>query len=153
MTYVVDTCVLSDLKRGSRHPELLSWWFATPPDQLLIPAVVISEIHYGIVRLRLRGRIAEADDNDRWLQGLRLALPIIPYDDRIATIHAELSAAVTHDGTPSFERDLMIAATAVATRSTMVTRNLRHFSATAAVFGFRLLNPYNEPFSVAALSG
>ncbi|ASG23219.1 MULTISPECIES: PIN domain-containing protein [Nitrospirillum] len=153
MTYVVDTCVLSDLRRGTKHPELLRWWTDTSPDQLLVPAVVISEIERGITRLRIQGRIAEANDNDLWFRALTLALPIIPYDGQIARLHGALSISVPHDGTPSFERDLMIAATALDTGAIIATRNIRHFSLIAASTGLELLNPYDSPINVEAQSG
>lgn len=143
MAYLLDTCVVSDLQRGSRHPGLQAWYAAVDVDELLIPAIAVAEVCAGIQSLRRRGLTQQAVNLEQWLRGMQLTFPVIPFGGRTAAVLGEMSACVHHDGTPGFERDLMIAATAVAHDVTLASRNVRHFSAIAACYpALIVVNPY-----------
>lgn len=143
MAYLLDTCVVSDLQRGSRHPGLQAWYAAVDVDKLLIPAIAVAEVCAGIQALRRRGLTHQAVNLEQWLRGMQLTFPVIPFGGRAAAVLGEMSSCVRHDGTPNFERDLMIAATAVALGAMVATRNLRHFMAIAERYpALTVADPY-----------
>jgi tRNA(fMet)-specific endonuclease VapC len=55
------------------------------------------------------------------------ALPSLPFDDAAADVYGTIRAQMERSGTPLGPNDLMIAATALATDSTLITRNDREF--------------------------
>lgn len=145
MAYLLDTCVISDLQRGRRHPGLQSWYDAVDVDDLLIPAIAVAEVYAGIQGLNRRGLLKQAKAQERWLHVLQLTFRVVPFGVRAAAVHGELAGRVRHDGTPGFERDVMIAAIAVACGITVATRNMRHFAAMAEQYpALTVIDPYRE---------
>lgn len=145
MAYLLDTCVVSDLERGSRHPGLQAWYATVDVDELLVPAIAVAEICAGIQGLIRRGLVKQARDHERWLRGLQVTFTVVPFGVRAATVHGEIVGRVRHDGTPGFERDLMIAAIAVARGITVATRNIRHFAVIAEQYpALTVIDPYRD---------
>lgn len=143
MAYLLDTCVVSDLQRGRRHPGLQAWYDAIHVDDLLIPAIAVAEICAGIQSLNRRGLLKQAEAHKRWLHVLQLTFRVVPFGVRAAAVHGELAGRVRHDGTPGFERDVMIAAIAVACGITVATRNMRHFAKMAERYpALSVIDPY-----------
>lgn len=143
MAYLLDTCVISDLQRGGRHPGLQAWYNAIDVDDLLVPAIAVAEICAGIQSLNRRGLLKQAKDHEQWLQALQMTFKVVPFGVRAAAVHGELACRVRHDGTPGFERDVMIAAIAVACGITVATRNMRHFAAMADQYpALSVIDPY-----------
>ena len=86
-------------------------------DDIAIAAVTIAELRTGIELAGSRHRAARADFLVRVLE----TLPVEPYDVDVAEAHGRLLAYVHRSGTTRGAHDLIIAATAVATRRTVVT--------------------------------
>lgn len=150
MAYLLDTCVISDFERGSRHPALQAWRAATAVDDMVIPVIALAEIRLGANKQRDRGLTADAERIDLWLRGLSLAFRIIPFDARAALAWSDMTGVLPHDGTRAFERDMMIAATALANGLTLVTRNIRHFGPVADRFSdLVVFDPYQDPMADA----
>lgn len=148
MAYLLDTCVVSDIERGDRHPTLRAWWTATAVDDIAVPVIALAEIRIGANKQRAQGLVADAERIDRWLRGVSLAFPIIPFDTRAALVWSDMTGVLPHDGTRSFERDIMIAATAIANGLTLATRNIRHFGPVADRFpDLVVFDPYQERFA------
>ncbi len=134
--FLVDTDVLSALRRGERHPGAARWLAAQRTSDLYLSVVTIGEIERGIEQQQ--GRDLEfARALSVWLDRV-----LIWYGDRILPVHlpsarrwGRLSAALGHESA-----DLLIAATALEHGLTVVTRNVRHFEPT----GVSLLNPFSE---------
>lgn len=154
MAYLLDTCVISDLQRGSRHPGLRAWYDAVDADCLLIPAIAVAEICAGIQDLNRRGLVKQAGKHERWLRILQVTFQVVPFGARAAAVHGELAGRVRHDGTPGYERDVMIAAIAVACGITVATRNMRHFAAMAERYpALSVMDPYaTEAGSIRGLA-
>jgi tRNA(fMet)-specific endonuclease VapC len=93
---------------------------ATAADDLHIPTIVIAEIQYGI---RKSGN--PDGFRDRWNRFL-LPFPRLPFDEFAADAHARLRWELRHQ--PIGERDLFIAAIAVARNATVITNNRREFA-------------------------
>ena len=132
--FLIDTMVLSELRRRRRDPGVVAWIRRVRQEDCFLSVVSIGEIERGIVRQRTVDPLF-ADQLAAWLdQLLRL------HGDQLLTIDlgtarrwGQLSAALGHGGA-----DLLIAATALEHGLTVVTRNLRHFTPT----GVATLNPW-----------
>jgi len=137
VSYLLDTVILSELRKNSRNPRVADWLASTPSADLFLSVVTVGEVEKGIARQRrLNPEFAEklAD----WLDAVlrRYEDRIIAVDVRIARRWGQLSDAVGHSGA-----DLLIAATALEHGLTVATRNVRHFAPTnVAVF-----DPFGEP--------
>lgn len=132
--FLLDTVVLSELRKRDRSPNVVRWLTGQAADDIFLSAVTIGEIERGIVRQRGKDpAFAEALESwlDRTIQiyGDR----ILPVDTGIACRWGSLSARIGNDGA-----DLLIAATALEHGLTVVTRNIRHFEPT----GVALIDPF-----------
>jgi len=136
--YLLDTMVLSELRKKERNPGVTQWLSGKSDQELFISSVVsIGEIAKGI---------AQQDKQDKqdkefakllkhWLEKLLLLYGqrILPVDIPIAKRWGELSIQVQNSGV-----DILLAATAMEHNLTIVTRNERHFSQT----GIAIINPW-----------
>ncbi len=132
--YLIDTVVLSELRRRQRDAGVVAWMARQHQEDCYLSVVSLGEIERGIARKRASDpRFAE--DLAAWLDRLlRLhGQRLLPVDLAIARRWGRLSAALGHDSA-----DLLIAATALEHGLTVVTRNLRHFTPT----GVATLNPW-----------
>lgn len=134
MIYILDTNVISAVRRADRTPSLAAWLRAQPEEALFLSAVTLGEIERGIARQEGRDPGFAADLRG-WLdRTTRLfADRILPFGAEEARIWGRLSAGIGHGGA-----DLMIAATALARGATVVTGNISDFEPT----GVALLNPF-----------
>ena len=132
--FLIDTMVLSELRRRQRDPGVVAWIGAQRQEDCFLSVVSIGEIERGIARQRSADP-AFAQQLAAWLdQLLRLhEQRLLPVDLATARRWGQLSAELGHDGA-----DLLIAATALEHGLTVVTRNLRHFQPT----GVATLNPW-----------
>ena len=124
--FLLDTDVLSDLRRRERNPRLVRWVSSQRTADLYLSVVSIGEIERGIARKRSRDP-AFARVLAGWLDTvLRLyGERILAVDLTAARRWGRLSATIGHAGA-----DLLIAATALENGLTVVTRNFRHFEPT-----------------------
>ena len=134
--FLIDTMVLSELRRRQRDPGVVAWIGAQRQEDCFLSVVSIGEIERGIARQRSADP-AFAQQLAAWLdQLLRLyEQRLLPVDLATARRWGQLSAELGHDGA-----DLLIAATALEHGLTVVTRNLRHFQPT----GVATLNPWSS---------
>ena len=131
--FLLDTDVLSALRRGERNPGAVRWVESQRSTDLHVSAVTVGEIERGITQ--------QERDNPSFARELTLWLDRVLswYGDRILPVDVptarrwwQLSARIGHEGA-----DLLIAATAIEHGLTVVTRNVRHFEPT----GVAVLNP------------
>ena len=126
--FLLDTDVLSMLRRRERNPAVARWVAKQRTADLHISVTSVGEIERGIAQQR-RLNPTFADTLADWLDGL-VALyggRILPIDLQIAKRWGRLVDAVGHGNA-----DLLIAATALERGLTVVTRNVRHFEPTGA---------------------
>ncbi len=129
--YLLDTNVLSALRRPERHPAPVLWLRDQRASDVYLSVVTLGEIERGIVRQSTRDP-AFARDLARWFEQTLawFADRVLPVDVATSRRWGRLSASVGNQ-----EIDLLIAATALEHGLTVVTRNVRHFVGTdVAVF-------------------
>lgn len=132
--FIIDTDVLSALRRPDRAPAAASWLASANDAELFLSVVTIGEIERGIA-LQQAKNPAFAADLRRWLdRTLRLFEErILPFLAEDALIWGRLSAALGHSGA-----DLMIAASALSRGATIVTGNVSDYAPT----GVPLFDPF-----------
>jgi len=132
--FLLDTDVLSAVRRQDRHPAVVQWIAAQRMSDLYLSVLSVGEFERGIVRQRRRDPVF-ADELAFWLDRVMLLYGerVLPFDVATARRWGQLSGALGHDST-----DLQIAATALEHGLTVVTRNTRHFEPT----GVAVLNPF-----------
>lgn len=137
MSYLIDTNVLSELRRKNPNPGVVSWFTQRPAATLYLSVLTLGEIRKGIEGL--------GDDERRMalLDWLETDLPaffagrILPVDAPVADRWGRLVAAA---GRPLPAIDSLLAATALAHDLVLVTRNSRDFSG----LPLQLINPWTE---------
>ena len=139
MSFVLDTNVVSEPRKGRRaDANVMRWFSSVGEDELYISVLVIGEIRQGIEGLRRRDPL-QASHLESWLAGLRRG-----YADRILPI--DLAAAEEwgrmNVPDPISSRDGLMAATAKVRNMTFVTRNTTDVART----GMRLLNPFDRSY-------
>ena len=131
--YLLDTNVVSELRRSRPHPAVLRWIAEVPSDQLFMSAVTVGEIQAGIENVRARDP-HKAYELKIWLDQVIASYGVLPMD---AVAFREW-ARLKHRRSRALLEDAMIAATAVVHRLTVVTRNVRDFRD----FGVPVVNPF-----------
>jgi toxin FitB len=131
--YLLDTNVISELRKPRPHGAVTAWIASVDDDQLHLSAVTIAEIQAGIEITRDQDA-AKAVEIEAWLDLISASYNVLPMDP--ATFRAW--AKLMHRRSATFYEDAMIAATAQAHNLTVVTRNVGDFKP----FGLRVLNPF-----------
>lgn len=134
MIYLLDTNVLSAVRRPDRAPQVRAWLGSKPESDLYLSVITLGEIERGI-RLQQRRNPGFAQDLRAWLDRTMLVFAdrVLPFEPEDARIWGRLSADVGHSGA-----DLMIAATALRHGATVVTGNIADFTPT----GVTLESPF-----------
>ncbi len=132
--YLLDTNVVSALRRPDRHPWQTAWLQAQRPSDLYLSAVTVGEIERGIAQRHHRDP-SFAGELSVWLDRV-----LAWYGDRVLDVDVptarrwgRLPGDLGHESA-----DLIIAATALEHGLTVVTRNVRHFEPA----GVKVLNPF-----------
>ena len=135
MSYLVDTNVLSELRRKQPQPEVVAWFTQRPRQTLYLSVLTLGEIRKGIERL-------DAARQQPLLDWLEVELPnyflgrLLAVDAHTADRWGRLLASA---GRPLPAVDSLLASTALQHDLTLVTRNTADFAGT----GVRLINPWN----------
>ena len=131
--YLLDTNVVSELRRSKPHGAVLDWISTLADDALFLSAVTIGEIQAGIEKTREQDQTKAAEISD-WLDQVITTYAILPMDGAAF----RRWAAFMHRQSDTLIEDAMIAATAHEAGLVVATRNEKDF----AVFDIPTLNPF-----------
>jgi len=131
--YLLDTNVVSELRRKRPHGAVVAWILGVPDERLFIPAVTVGEIQRGIEMTREQDD-AKAGEIEKWLELVVASHSVLPMDSAAFREWARLA----HRLSDTLFEDAMIAATARVHGLTVVTRNVSDFRP----FGVALLDPF-----------
>jgi predicted nucleic acid-binding protein len=137
MKFLLDTNVISELRKGTRaHPNVAAWAQSVDPLDLGTSVIVLAEIRRGVELKRLKDR-AQADALDAWFARMRDRMDdrVLAVDEAIANCWARLNVP-----NPLPFIDGLMAATALTRGLILVTRNTRDVSVTGA----QLLDPFGS---------
>ena len=134
--YILDTNVISELRKGKKAERSVRMWAqALPSANLYLSVVSVLELEIGILLVERRdpkqGAILRT-----WMDG-----HVLPsFSGRILAIDTVVAqrCALLHVPNPRSDRDALIAATALVHGMTVATRNVSHFLAT----GVAVVNPW-----------
>lgn len=135
MSYLIDTNVISEIRKGNRcDQEVATWWVGIAEDQLYLSALVIGEIRKGVELARARDP-QKATVLERWLGEITSSFAdrILPVSTDVAEEWGRMNAV-----RPVPVIDALLAATAKVNGLTLVTRN----EADVAGLGAEVLNPF-----------
>lgn len=133
--YLLDTNVVSELRRPRPHGAVVSWLQSVADVDLHLSVVSLGEIQAGVELTREQDP-AKAAEIELWLDRVADAWNILPLDGPAFRLWAKLM----HRRSDALYEDAMIAATALTRQFTVVTRNVRDF----AVFDVPTLNPFES---------
>lgn len=135
--YVLDTNVVSALRRPDREPSVRDWARAVPLVDQYVTALTIAEIERGVIRQE-QADPAQGAILRRWLS--ERVLPA--FTGRVLAFDLPAARILARYPVPEHAPydDAQIAAVAEAHGMTMVTRNVRHF----APLGIRMFSPWER---------
>ena len=140
MNYLLDTCVLSELAKTRPEPRVVEWISTTPEERLHLSVLTLGELQKGIVQLHdgeRRKKLA------RWLDEdvrVRFEGRILGLDEETLLEWGRLAGEAERRGRVLPVIDGLFAASALASRMTLVTRNI----ADVNNLGVPLLNPWEK---------
>ena len=137
MSYLLDTCLLSEFKKKQPDQKVIDWLDAQLEETLFLSTVTIGEIQKGIARLSASKRQTELEV---WLEDLiyRYDERVLPLDTVVMRQWGQLIGTLEKQGRALPLLDSLIAATALTHDLGLVTRNENDFAGT----NVSLLNPW-----------
>lgn len=136
MSYLLDTCVLSEIVKPTPNVKVVAWIDSVPADALYVSALTFGEIRKGVETLPTGAR------RERLGTWLKVDLPawfedrVLPIDVAVADRWGRLTTRPRRT-LPAI--DALIAATALQHRLAIVTRNVADFAGTDVP----IVNPWN----------
>ena len=134
--FLLDTHVISELRRRTPHGAVITWLRAVPDSALYLSAMTLGELQAGIEITRDRDA-TKAAEIEAWLDQVVEVYNVLPVDARVFRSWAVLMHRRSND----LMADAMIAATAQVHNLTVVTRNRRDFER----LGVAVVNPFVDP--------
>jgi len=133
VTFLLDTNVISELRKRKPHGAVSQWFDATRAEDIKIPAVALGELQNGMELTRLQDP-EKASEIEQWIDRIMLTFSVISMNGATFREWARLMAGKSDD----LSGDAMIAATSRVHGMVIVTRNVNDF----ANFGVRVFNPF-----------
>jgi toxin FitB len=131
--FLLDTNVVSELRKPKPHGAVIEWIRALRDDQIYLSAVTIGELQRGIERTR-RQNAEKAREINRWVDQLEMSNNVLAMDSLCFREWARLMEGKSDH----LLEDAMIAATARVHALTVATRNENDF----ALLGVDRINPF-----------
>lgn len=135
MSYLIDTNIISEVRKGARcDPHVSAWYSSITDEDIFLSTLVLGEIRKGIELARPRDA-GKAAGLERWLREVEAAFDgrVLGIDNAVSENWGRMSAI-----RPIPVVDCLLAATALTNGLTLVTRNDRD----VAGIGVTVLNPF-----------
>jgi tRNA(fMet)-specific endonuclease VapC len=139
MTYLLDTCLISELVAKQPNQKVLDWVDAQVPETLYLSVITIGEIAKGICKLTPSKR---KESLTTWLNETlpnRFENRILTLDVSTMVLWGNLICQLEQNGRPLPAMDSLIAAIALQHSLSLVTRNEKDFAGTGVV----IINPWS----------
>ena len=139
MTYLLDTCLISELVAKQPNQKVLDWVDAQMPETLYLSVITIGEIAKGICKLTPSKR---KESLTTWLNETlpnRFEHRILTLDVSTMVLWGNLVGQLEQNGRPLPAMDSLIAAIALQHSLSLVTRNEKDFAGTGVV----IINPWS----------
>jgi toxin FitB len=133
--YLLDTNVVSELRKARPHGAVLAWLDKLLPEQILISAVTMAELQSG-VELTRRQDAVKAREIESWVSSLETTFACVPMD---AACFREWARMMTEQP-GGLRADAMIAATARVHGFEVATRDESDFKR----LGVKIVNPFKS---------
>ena len=137
MSYLIDTNIISEVRKGARCDRRVAAWYASVADEdLFLSTLVLGEIRKGVELARPRDP-TRAAALERWSKDVEAAFEgrVLGIDNAVSDQWGRMSAI-----RPVPVIDGLLAATALTSGLTLVTRNDRD----VAGLGAKVLNPFRD---------
>lgn len=137
MSFLLDTNIISEIRKADRADPHVSTWFASvADDELYLSVLVLGEIRQGIERARIRDP-DKAAALERWLNQVQEA-----FGPRVLAVTLSVAEewGIMNSARSMPTVDSLLAATAKVHRLTLVTRNVADISGSGA----DCLNPFEQ---------
>lgn len=133
--YLLDTNVISELRRSRPHGAVVAWLQGVADHDLHLSAVTLGELQAGVEVTREQDP-ERASQIESWIDQVAQTWNVLPIDGRIFRVWAKLM----HRRSDDLMADALIAATARVHHLVVVTRNVRDF----VPLGVETLNPFES---------
>ena len=120
--YLLDTNVVSELRKTKPHGAVVEWVKTLRPEQIFLSAVTIGELQAG-AELTRKNDAAKAVEIENWITLVEASFTALPMDSACIREWARIMAGKS----PALIEDAMIAATARVHGLHVATRNERDF--------------------------
>ena len=131
--FLLDTNVVSELRKPRPHGAVLAWRRSTVDTGLYLSAVTLGQIQTGIELTREQDA-TKAAEIEAWADMVASSYGVLPMDGPTFRVWVRLK----HRKSDTLYEDAMVATTAMVHSLTVVTRNVTDFSS----FGVKLMNPF-----------
>jgi toxin FitB len=131
--YLLDTNVVSELRKNKPHGAVVAWFSSLQEDQIYLSAVTMGELQAGIELTRQQDA-QKARAIEAWVDQLEATFRVLPVDGNCFREWARLM----HGKSDHLIEDGLIAATARVHQLTVATRNERDFKLLTSP----VLNPF-----------
>lgn len=139
LSYLIDTCVISELVRPEPHPAVVEWIAGVEEARLFLSVLTLGELHKGVAKLADSQRARRLT---LWLErdvAIRFDGRILPVDASIARRWGKLVGDASARGITLPVIDALLAATAQQHGLSVVTRNAKDLERC----GVEIVNPWD----------
>ena len=140
--YLLDICAISEIFKKKPNKEFIHWVELQIDVNLFLSVITIGELEKGISKLTIK-QSQQRKKIEAWVRQdlqLRFDRRILPFDLATTTIWGSICGDLEKKGKPVSVIDVMIAATAIQHKLTIITRNDKDF---CNISGAKLLNPWS----------
>jgi predicted nucleic acid-binding protein len=135
---ILDTNVISALMGQPNNQKVINWLNHQRASDIWITAISLYELEFGIYLLPAGRKRTELMERVKQVVEIDLTNRVLPFDSRAARETAKLAAQRHQARTSQISPDTMISGVAIANRSAIATRNVRHFE----MLSVAVINPW-----------